>query len=227
MATQCRGTKTKRINRHKLAVIQAYIIIGTLVLIGFIGGLVVGRATAPKKQVTVTETVEVPSYEADSLPVAEEVTYFDVPLSHSLQRYIYEVCADEKAKGGYLVKGIAPAGAFNINNSCVIVATALKEFFVNGTPVEDTINSCDDIFQFQIIAKAGAKYREAYHTTFEISPSGNIAGTIFSPCRQHLATLSPRRLSVNAGRSLLKRSHRMTKTRQTSFKELWVIPCWV
>lgn len=68
-----------------------------------------------------------------------------------------------KAKGGYLVKGIAPAGAFNMNNSCVIVATALKEYFVNGTPVEDTINACDDIFQFQIIAKAGAKYREAYH----------------------------------------------------------------
>ena len=52
--------KQKESNRHKLAVIQAYIIIGTLVLIGFIGGLVVGRATAPKKQVTVTETVEVP-----------------------------------------------------------------------------------------------------------------------------------------------------------------------
>lgn len=68
-----------------------------------------------------------------------------------------------KAKGGYLVKGIAPAGAFNINNSCMIVATALKEFFVNGTPVEDTINGCDDIFQFQIIAKAGAKYKETYH----------------------------------------------------------------
>lgn len=68
-----------------------------------------------------------------------------------------------KAKGGYLVKGIAPAGAFNVNNSCVIVATALKEYFLHGTPVEDTINACDDLFQFQIIAKAGAKYREAYH----------------------------------------------------------------
>lgn len=68
-----------------------------------------------------------------------------------------------KAKGGYLVKGIAAAGAFNVNNSCVIVATALKEYFLHGTPVEDTINTCDDIFQFQIIAKAGAKYREAYH----------------------------------------------------------------
>ena len=68
-----------------------------------------------------------------------------------------------KAKGGYLVKGISTVGAFNINNSCCIVATALKEYFVNGTPVEDTINNCEDIFQFQIVAKAGAKYREAYH----------------------------------------------------------------
>lgn len=68
-----------------------------------------------------------------------------------------------KAKGGYLVKGITPAGAFNVNNSCVIVAKALKEYFVNGIPVEDTITACDDIMQFQIIAKAGAKYKEAYH----------------------------------------------------------------
>jgi hypothetical protein len=68
-----------------------------------------------------------------------------------------------KSKGGYLVRGIAPAGAFNVNNNACIVATALKEYFVNGTSVEETINGCDDITQFQIIAKAGAKYREAYH----------------------------------------------------------------
>lgn len=68
-----------------------------------------------------------------------------------------------KSKGGYLVRGIAPAGAFNINNNACIVATALKEYFINGIPVEKTINGCNDIFQFQLIAKAGAKYREAYH----------------------------------------------------------------
>ena len=68
-----------------------------------------------------------------------------------------------KTKGGYLVRGIAPAGAFKINNNAVIVAKAIREFFVNGTPVEETIDGCDDIFQFQLIAKAGAKYREAYH----------------------------------------------------------------
>ena len=68
-----------------------------------------------------------------------------------------------KCKGGYLVRGISPAGAFNVNNNATIVAKALVEYFVNGTPPEDTINACDDIFPFQIIAKAGAKYREAYH----------------------------------------------------------------
>ena len=86
-----------------------------------------------------------------------------------------------KSKGGYLVRGVVtnanidfsqmglPAwenlngGAFNVNNNATIVAKALVEYFVHGTPPEDTINACDDIFQFQIIAKAGAKYREAYH----------------------------------------------------------------
>lgn len=67
-----------------------------------------------------------------------------------------------KSKGGYLVRGVSTAGAFNINNNACIVATALTEYFANNVPVEDTINGCNDIFQFQLIAKAGAKYREAY-----------------------------------------------------------------
>ena len=68
-----------------------------------------------------------------------------------------------KSKGGYLVRGIAPAGAFNINNNATIVCKAIMEYFVHGTPVEQTINECSDISAFQLIAKAGAKYREAYH----------------------------------------------------------------
>ena len=68
-----------------------------------------------------------------------------------------------KIKGGYLVRGIAPAGAFNVNNNATIIAKAIVEYFVNGTPVEKTINGCKNLFEFQIIAKAGAKYKEAYH----------------------------------------------------------------
>ena len=68
-----------------------------------------------------------------------------------------------KTVGGYLNYGISVKGAWAINNNANIIKIALVEYFVNGTPPEDTINACDDIFQFQIIAKAGAKYREAYH----------------------------------------------------------------
>ena len=68
-----------------------------------------------------------------------------------------------KIKGGYLVRGIASAGAFNVNNNATVVAEAIVNYFVFGTPPEETILPCEDIFKFQIIAKAGAKYKEAYH----------------------------------------------------------------
>lgn len=68
-----------------------------------------------------------------------------------------------KTVGSYLNYGISVKGAWTINNNMVIVKKALIEYFVNGTPVEETINGCNDIFDFQLIAKAGQKYREAYH----------------------------------------------------------------
>ena len=68
-----------------------------------------------------------------------------------------------KTVGGYLNYGISVKGAWAINNNATIVKKALVDYFVKGTPPEDTINGCTDIFQFQLIAKAGSKYREAYH----------------------------------------------------------------
>lgn len=67
-----------------------------------------------------------------------------------------------KTKGSYVTFGIAPAGAFKINNDHTIVKKAVIDFFVNGTPVEDTINGCDNIFEFQIIAKAGGGYKSVF-----------------------------------------------------------------
>ena len=68
-----------------------------------------------------------------------------------------------KTVGGYLNYGISVKGAWAINNNATIVKKAIVEYFVKGTPVEQTINNSNDIFEFQIIAKAGAKYKEAYH----------------------------------------------------------------
>lgn len=109
------ATTKKRINRHKLAVIQAYTIIAILVLFGFVAGFFVGRFTAPKKveTVTVTETLEVPTYSPTHLPEVGEVTYYDVPLSHSLQRFIYEVCADENVPVSLVMATIDHESKFN------------------------------------------------------------------------------------------------------------------
>lgn len=68
-----------------------------------------------------------------------------------------------KTVGGYLNYGVSVKGAWAINNNMIIVKKALIEYFVHGTPVEDTINGSTNIFDFQLIAKAGAKYRDAYH----------------------------------------------------------------
>ena len=102
-----------------------------------------------------------------------------------------EVQADgtSKAKGGYLVRGISTVGSFNINNNAVIVAEALKEFFVSGVAPEDTINTCDDIFKFQIIAKASSKYKEAYQLVDNQKVSVQKVNRVYATTNKKLGTL--------------------------------------
>lgn len=90
MATVRRRTNARRINKIKF--VRFLIILAILIAAAF----GVGRLTASSEAntVTITETVEVP-VSTDELPETADVFYFDVPLSHSLQKYIYEICADE------------------------------------------------------------------------------------------------------------------------------------
>lgn len=60
-----------------------------------------------------------------------------------------------KTKGGLF----APLGDKFKGNSLGIVAVALKEYFVNGIPVETTIENTNEIEPYQIIAKAGSTYQ--------------------------------------------------------------------
>lgn len=102
-----------------------------------------------------------------------------------------EVQADgsSKAKGGYLVRGISTVGSFNINNNAVIVAEALKEHFVNGVAPEDTINACEDIFKFQMIAKASSKYKEAYQIVDGEKVSVQKTNRVYATTNETLGTL--------------------------------------
>ncbi|NNJ30550.1 transglycosylase SLT domain-containing protein [Lacrimispora defluvii] len=93
MATQCRSAK---INRNKRMKLYANMILVLLVLIGGVLGFFLAKLTTPPQEtITVTKTVEVPAYKSNVLVDTADVFLFDVPLSDSLQRYIYEICADE------------------------------------------------------------------------------------------------------------------------------------
>lgn len=58
-----------------------------------------------------------------------------------------------KTKGAYVKK------LSSLDNNLPILNTALVNYFVKNIPVEDTINNCDDLEQFQLIAKLSSKYK--------------------------------------------------------------------
>jgi len=57
-----------------------------------------------------------------------------------------------EAKGAYVKK------LSSLDNDLPIVNKALREYMINGTPVEETINNCDELIQFQKIVKLSSKY---------------------------------------------------------------------
>ena len=57
-----------------------------------------------------------------------------------------------ESKGAY-VKELNP-----LDNDLPIVNKALREYMINGTPIESTINACDELIQFQKIFKLGSSY---------------------------------------------------------------------
>lgn len=111
-----------------------------------------------------------------------EEDFIKLIVQRDVNNYV-EVAMDGKAKlkGGVLVRGILTngkvdftelgypdwnnlsGGAFNINNTAVIVAKAVAEFLANGTPIADTINGCNEPLMYQIIAKSWAKCGNALH----------------------------------------------------------------
>ena len=62
-----------------------------------------------------------------------------------------------KSKGAY-VKKLSP-----IDYDLPIVNKAIVEYFVHDIPVEDTINNCDKLIDFQQIVKLGSKYKEVLY----------------------------------------------------------------
>lgn len=104
---------SKAITRKRKRVLTRVIFIA--ILLGVFG---LGRVTTPAKvqvktkTVVKTEKVEVP-VEKDELPDVKNIKYLDIPLSHSLQEYITELCADENIPVSLIYALIEQESGFN------------------------------------------------------------------------------------------------------------------
>lgn len=67
-----------------------------------------------------------------------------------------------KAKGP-VVKKLSP-----IDNDLPIINHAIKEYYINGIPVEETINNCNELIKFQKIYKVTSAYKCAVHNGEEL-----------------------------------------------------------
>jgi soluble lytic murein transglycosylase-like protein len=157
--------KSRTRNRNRLVKAQAYAILLLLVLFGG----VIGRVTAPKQTetITVTETVEVPAYEEDTLPADTEVTYFDVPLSHNLQKYIYEICADEGVPVTLVMAMIEHESDFNpetVSDTSDYGLMQINE--INHDQLAESFRTADMLNPYQNVF-CGVKIIASYLTEFE------------------------------------------------------------
>ena len=160
-----RQTKARQ-NRHNIVKRIAYIRLVTFVLIGVVIGFFLGKNIASVK--TITQTVEVPVYETVEVPVYEtvelstdesglptdtsEVFLYDVPLSDSLQRYLYEICADE---------GVP-----------VTLVMAMIEYESEFDP--EAVSQTDDYGLMQINAVNHERLNEEYRCADMMNPYQNV-----------------------------------------------------
>ncbi len=96
---------------------------------------------------------------------------------------------EPKVKGGLLVRGIPAQGAFNINNNAVAVVRAIRQYFVDGTPPEETIAASTDILDFQLIAKAGSKYSACYQLVDGEPVKVQKVNRVYATAKRRLGTL--------------------------------------
>jgi hypothetical protein len=66
-----------------------------------------------------------------------------------------------KLKGKWTNQAIPGRGMPNLN--APITHKAILEYYINNTPIDTTINSCNDIVEFCFTAKTGHNYSKTYH----------------------------------------------------------------
>ena len=88
----------------------------------------------------------------------------------------------------------------DLNNDLPIVNKALVDFMMNKIPVEETINNCNEMKQFQKIVKISSNYKYGWHNgeylhdkTFRVFASNDESDTKLLKCKYSIGQVLPGR----------------------------------
>lgn len=87
-----------------------------------------------------------------------EFSIFNKVFQKDVNNYLL-VSPDGKTK----TKGAYTKSLSSIDNDLPIINKAMVDFMVNRTPIEQTINECNDLKMFQKVVKLSGKYWRAWH----------------------------------------------------------------
>lgn len=105
------------------------------------------------------DTVDDVCYEWESRCNMElEFDYIQEIWQKDVNNYVFTQYDGKIERKGAYVKELSP-----LDNDLPIINKALVEYMLHGIPVEQTINSCDELIQFQKICKLSAKYDYVTH----------------------------------------------------------------
>ena len=116
-----------------------------------------------------------------------EFDYIQRIAQKDVNNYIFVQYPDEKGKVKIERKGAYVKELSSIDNDLPIINKALNEAIINGVPVKETINNCNELVQFQKICKLTSKFdcvrhngRTYYNKCYRVFASKrNSDGTVY------------------------------------------------
>lgn len=158
MATKCRRRK---ISKKKIANIAVYGTLASIMVTGATIGFVVGRVSAPTKETVVMETTSKEDKSTDT------TLYYDVPLSHPLQKYIFEICEDEGVPVALVLAMIENESGFNPEAVSTTADTGLMQLNeINYGMLEEEYHCSDMLNPYQNVY-CGIKMIASYLKKYE------------------------------------------------------------
>lgn len=85
-------------------------------------------------------------------------------IQKDVNNYIFEFTSGKLERKGAYVKSLS-----KIDYDLPIVNKAIVEYLMHDVPVEDTVNNCDDLIEFQKISKIGSTYKYIMHGDKKLS----------------------------------------------------------